>query len=112
MRCTIFRELGKLQCYAGRESGVGAKVRSDRLKGYRQHINLTGDYAWEAEETLNPDQFKSLGRCGPAPVSCRWRLSVHKFPFRVLHSYGGIFSRIWFLLGIDLEPKGVSNHAY
>ena len=31
-----------------------------------EHINLTGDYAWEAEELLNPDQFS---RCGPAQVS-------------------------------------------
>ena len=25
-----------------------------------EHINLTGDYAWEAEESLNPDQFRPL----------------------------------------------------
>jgi hypothetical protein len=25
-----------------------------------EHINLTGDYAWEVEETLNPDQFRPL----------------------------------------------------
>ena len=25
-----------------------------------EHINLTGDYQWEAEESLNPDQFRPL----------------------------------------------------
>jgi hypothetical protein len=25
-----------------------------------EHINLTGDYAWEAEESPNPDQFRPL----------------------------------------------------
>jgi TnpA family transposase len=25
-----------------------------------EHINLTGDYAWEAEESLTPDQFRPL----------------------------------------------------
>jgi hypothetical protein len=25
-----------------------------------EHVNLTGDYAWEAEESLNPDHFRPL----------------------------------------------------
>lgn len=25
-----------------------------------EHINLTGDYQWEAEESLNPEQFRPL----------------------------------------------------
>jgi hypothetical protein len=25
-----------------------------------EHINLTGDYAWETEESLNPDEFRPL----------------------------------------------------
>ncbi len=25
-----------------------------------EHINLTGDYAWETDKSLNPDEFRSL----------------------------------------------------
>jgi hypothetical protein len=25
-----------------------------------EHINLTGDYHWEAEQTMGPDQFRPL----------------------------------------------------
>ena len=25
-----------------------------------EHINLTGDYAWETEQTIGPDQFRPL----------------------------------------------------
>ena len=59
MRCTIFRELGKLQCYAGRESGVGAKVRYDRFKGYRHLQDL---YEKNADDVISAgiDKFAAV----------------------------------------------------
>jgi hypothetical protein len=50
-----------------------------------EHINLTGDYHWEAKQTMGPDQS---GRCGPDQRTSPWRLSVRKFPFRVFPSLG------------------------